>query len=500
MTTPSRALRLSKAVIAGSFAALLTVGLVTPGANADELDDRKDQIEQNISSLEEDLEYLDGNIQATAKKLKEYQDQLPGAQAELKAAEGRVSQATGEVDSLRQRVSAAESSRDELSAEMENDDAESEESKKLIGEIATRAYQRGGVSGNLGFLVGGARTESLGSGIELADHAMRSQNAIVEQLSQKRAAQENAAKRLEAVEAEIKDLKSQADAALVREQQARDAALSSKEKVDSLISGAEQLSAKLAAERPKVQSRLQAQQDEHDQVIKDIAARQEQLRKEAEERRQKALEAKRKAEAEAKRKAAIAAEKARQAEAARQAQAADAARKAEAAAAAQREADAAAAAEAEANAAEQAQSSQTSSWGLSVPVSGGYITSNFGWRATPEGTIDYSGTGGYLHAGVDWGFGGTCGAPVYASAAGEVWVAGWGGSSGNKVTISHGVMNGSALATNYHHLSAVNVSAGQTVQRGDIIGYVGTTGNSTGCHLHFETVFNGELVDPLTLL
>ncbi|GAB2897195.1 peptidoglycan DD-metalloendopeptidase family protein [Neomicrococcus lactis] len=497
MTSPSRALKLSKAVIAGSFAALLTMGLVTPGASADELDDRKKQIEQNISTLENDLEYLDGNIQATAKKLKGLQDQLPGAQAELQAAEGRVSQATSEVDSLQQRVSAAESSRDDLAAEMKKDESVSAESKKLIGEIATRAYQRGGVSGNLGFLVSGTRSESLGSGIELADHAMRSQNAIVEQLSQKRAANQNAAKRLEAVEAEIKDLKSQADAALVREQSARDAALKSKQKVDSLISDAEKLSAQLAAERPQVQNRLKTQQAEHDAVLKDIAARQERLRKEAEERRKKALEAKRKAEAEAKRKAEIAAQKEREAQAALRARAADAARKAQAAAAAQREAEAAAAKETQAA---RAQPTSTSSWGLRVPTSGGYITSRFGWRPTPEGTIDYGGAGGYLHAGVDWGFGGTCGAPVYASAAGEVWVAGWGGSSGNKVTLSHGVMNGSALATNYHHLSAVNVSAGQTVQRGDIIGYVGTTGNSTGCHLHFETVVNGQLVDPLSVL
>ncbi len=497
MSTPSRALRLSKAVIAGSFAALLTFGLVSPGANADELDDRKKQIEQNISTLENDLEYLDGNIQATAKKLKAYQDQLPGAQAELQAAEGRVSQASSEVDSLQRRVNAAETSRDDLAAEMKKDEAVSAESKKLIGEIATRAYQRGGVSGNLGFLVGGTRSENLGSGIELADHAMRSQNSIVEQLNQKRAANVNAAKRLEAVEAQIKDLKSQADAALVREQQARDSALASKQKVDGLIAGAEKLSAQLAAERPQVQNRLQAQQDEHDQVLKDIAARQEQLRKEAEERRRKALEAKRKAEAEAKRKAAIAAQKAREAEAARQARAADAARKAEAAAAAKREADAAAVKDTQAA---RSQPAQRSSWGLSVPVSGGYITSGFGWRPTPEGTIDYGGKGGYLHAGVDWGFGGACGAPVYAAAPGDVWVAGWGGSSGNKVTISHVVMGGNALATNYHHLSAVNVRAGQHVNRGDIIGYVGTTGNSNGCHLHFETVVNGQLVDPLSIL
>jgi murein DD-endopeptidase MepM/ murein hydrolase activator NlpD len=68
------------------------------------------------------------------------------------------------------------------------------------------------------------------------------------------------------------------------------------------------------------------------------------------------------------------------------------------------------------------------------------------------------------------------------------------------VVISHGVVSGSALATNYFHLTRSAVSVGQRVSQGDVIGYVGTTGNSTGCHLHFETILNGSLVNPLGLL
>jgi murein DD-endopeptidase MepM/ murein hydrolase activator NlpD len=105
-----------------------------------------------------------------------------------------------------------------------------------------------------------------------------------------------------------------------------------------------------------------------------------------------------------------------------------------------------------------------------------------------------------VHAGVDWGFGGQCGSPVHAAADGEVWMAGWGGSSGNKVTISHGVVKGRALATNYHHMQRSVVSVGQHVKQGQLIGYVGTTGNSTGCHMHFETILNGAAVNPLGLL
>jgi murein DD-endopeptidase MepM/ murein hydrolase activator NlpD len=62
------------------------------------------------------------------------------------------------------------------------------------------------------------------------------------------------------------------------------------------------------------------------------------------------------------------------------------------------------------------------------------------------------------------------------------------------------VVNGRALATKYHHMTRYIVSPGQKVKRGQIIGYTGTTGNSTGCHLHFETILDGQAVNPAGLL
>lgn len=116
------------------------------------------------------------------------------------------------------------------------------------------------------------------------------------------------------------------------------------------------------------------------------------------------------------------------------------------------------------------------------------------------GTIDFNGTGGYAHTGVDYGVG--CGTPVYAPASGEVWYADSNvlPGAGNRIVLSHGVVGGNALATNYYHLAGYVVSSGQRVSAGQLIGYAGTTGNSTGCHLHFETVLNGSFVDPMGLL
>jgi len=83
--------------------------------------------------------------------------------------------------------------------------------------------------------------------------------------------------------------------------------------------------------------------------------------------------------------------------------------------------------------------------------------------------------------------GGYCGAPIYAAASGTVAKAklGWNGGAGNNISISH---MGGTVITHYYHLQAILVTQGQEVKKGDVIGLMGTTGKSTGCHLHFEVI------------
>lgn len=123
------------------------------------------------------------------------------------------------------------------------------------------------------------------------------------------------------------------------------------------------------------------------------------------------------------------------------------------------------------------------------PVQVGYVSSGFGFRRHP--------ILGFLkaHAGVD--FAAPYGTPIYATAQGNVKSMGWQGGYGNAVVLNHG--NG--ISTLYGHMSAFNtdISAGQTVQRGDLIGYVGSTGSSTGNHVHYEFRINGEAQNPLSV-
>jgi len=99
-----------------------------------------------------------------------------------------------------------------------------------------------------------------------------------------------------------------------------------------------------------------------------------------------------------------------------------------------------------------------------------------------------------MHTGLD--FRANTGEPVRATAAGKVVTAGWSGGYGKMVEIDHG--NG--LSTRYGHLSAIDVAEGQTVRIGQMIGKVGTTGRSTGPHLHYETRVDGDAVDPQRFL
>ena len=121
---------------------------------------------------------------------------------------------------------------------------------------------------------------------------------------------------------------------------------------------------------------------------------------------------------------------------------------------------------------------------LSNPCPGASISSTFGYR-----TFDNS-----YHNGLD--LAASSGAPTYAADDGTVIIAGWSDSAGNWVVIDHG--NG--MVTKYMHHSALAVSAGQSVSRGQQIGYVGSTGYSTGPHLHFQVEMNGSAVDPQAYL
>ncbi len=122
--------------------------------------------------------------------------------------------------------------------------------------------------------------------------------------------------------------------------------------------------------------------------------------------------------------------------------------------------------------------------GLGWPVSG-HVTSWFGYRIHPILRFKR------FHSGLD--FGASFGSPIVATADGEVVRAGWAGGYGRQVRIVHS----GGVQTSYSHMSGFTVAPGSYVRRGEVIGYVGSSGLSTGPHLHYEVIAGGHAVNPM---
>ena len=125
--------------------------------------------------------------------------------------------------------------------------------------------------------------------------------------------------------------------------------------------------------------------------------------------------------------------------------------------------------------------------GNTMPVANAHKTSGFGMRFHP--ILGYS----RMHQGVDYGA--AYGSPIHAIADGVVTFAGWHGGHGNFVKLNHAY----GLGSGYGHMSRIAVATGTRVAQGQLIGWVGSTGLSTGPHLHFETYRNGAVVSPATI-
>ncbi|QIK78948.1 M23 family metallopeptidase [Sphingomonas piscis] len=132
------------------------------------------------------------------------------------------------------------------------------------------------------------------------------------------------------------------------------------------------------------------------------------------------------------------------------------------------------------------QATNTGSGAMMWPAAG-RLTSGFGYRRHP--ILGYS----RLHAGID--IAAPSGTPIVAAAAGQVTAAGWAGGSGRMVRISHG----GGIATSYAHMSAIAAEPGSFVRQGQVIGYVGSSGLSTGAHVHYSVYVSGQPVNPMTV-
>jgi murein DD-endopeptidase MepM/ murein hydrolase activator NlpD len=314
---------------------------------------------------------------------------------------------------------------------------DTQEAQDQLGNMARDAYQQGGDSG-LAIALEATSPEDFTNRMVMLDTVMRVRGATLRGLGTMQAEGKAVQAHLVAVRQQVAELKVQAAAALAQATAARDVAAAAKTKLDLLYAVQIRYAATVAAKKATEIKSINTMQAESNLLQRVLAAR---------------------------------------AKAAREKAARERAARAAAARAAHRPVP------------QNAPAGSINGF-LSYPVNAP-VSSEFGMRFHPiwQRWI--------LHAGIDFAV--DCGTPVYAAAAGDVVMATpeWAsGGYGNRLVVDHGLQGGGVdLTTTYNHLTSFVVTSG-AVARGQLVAYSGTTGTSTGCHLHFETRQDGTPVNP----
>ena len=419
-----------------------TVGLA-PLSSADTIGDKK-KLDADIVKLRIELEDTSKDLANAFVELHRTKAELPGAQQALTAAEAAQAVADRHNDEVATALAVAQANEAKAEDTLARNARDTQEVQDQLGNMARDAYQQGGVSG-LSIALEAQSPEDFTNRMVMMDTVMRVRAATLRGLDTMRAEGKAVRAHLVAVRQQVAALKVRAEAALAKATLARETAVAAKTKLDLLYAAQTRYAAAVAAKKASEITKIKKMQAQSDTLKRVLAAR-----------------------------AKAARLKAAQQKAARE----KAARVAAAAARAARRPVPRA-----------PQSAPQGSGSLSRPVDAP-VSSEFGMRFHPIwGTP-------LLHAGID--FAANCGSPVYAAAGGEVIMAtpeSQTGGYGNQLVIDHGVMRGVYLTTTYNHLTSF-VVAGGPVSRGQLVAYVGTTGTSTGCHLHFETRQDGTPVNP----
>lgn len=445
-TQPGSRLRTALAsVLVGVLA--LTLSAVAGPASADDLEELESQRRRTAAeqrAVNETLERLEHELADTSAELRQAMADLEGikvaigiATEELRLAEERLAQLQREAAIIAERLEAAEAEEASITEQIEADTARADDIRIAIGRMARDAYRGEMATSSLSAILDAENTDDLAEQSALAATALRTQTQALRDLEQINGVNRNRQARLVAVREVIAELKAEVDAKVAEADQARIEAEEHKAELDALEAEQQAKAAFLDSKREE----LLEEQREYEAQQAALASRLKDLldRQEAERRRQE--EERRRQEG----------------------------------------------------------SSGGSSGGtshsrpLSYPVPPPVvITSQYGWRLHPVLGI------WRLHAGTD--FRAYCGNPIIAARGGTVQWATYLGGYGNQVMLNHGYNNGKSLLTSYSHLSSFAVSPGQSVNRGQVIGYSGNTGTSTACHLHFEVYVGGSTVNPMTMI
>ncbi|HEY8652774.1 MAG TPA: peptidoglycan DD-metalloendopeptidase family protein [Dermatophilaceae bacterium] len=411
-----------------------TLGLA-PVSSADTSGDKK-KLDADIVQLRLALEDTSKILANAFVELQRIRAELPGAQQVLTEADAAQVVADRHNADVATALAVARANEAKAADALAQNSRDTQAAQDQLGNMARDAYQQGGVSG-LSIALEATSPEDFTNRLVMMDTVMRVRSATLRGLDTMRAEGRAVTAHLVAVRQQVAALKVEAEAALAQANAAREVAAAAKTKLDLMNEAQTAYAATVAARKATEITNIKTMQAQSNALARVLAAR---------------------------------------------------ARAARAKAARERAAAAAAARAAHRAVPQYAPFGSTNGF-LSLPVDAP-VSSEFGMRFHPiwQQWI--------LHAGID--FAANCGSPVYAAAGGDVIMATpeyASGGYGNRLVIDHGYQRGAYLTTTYNHLTSFVVTSGH-VARGQLVAYSGTTGTSTGCHLHFETREDGTPVNP----
>lgn len=451
---PSRAL--VSLVVVSAALSLATVHQ----ASARDLDDRRDRISQEIGRTQRQLDQSSGQLVAATGALREARRSLDAARTTLAQTRGELAVAQARDAQMRAELAEAVEDLRRAREKLLRGRTLVRDQERALGQVAVQSYQTGDPALlALSMVLNSQDTVELSSQLGSAQSLMAKEAAALQRFEASRALLTAQEEEYEQAKEDVAGQRAAAAANLERKEALERRAAEEESRIATLVN------ARAAARNAAAQARA----NDLDQ-LRGLEAERERV---AAMLRRRAEIARAKAAAEAAARAREAA-RARAAERRRQAAHDRADRPAPAPIAPEPDPAPAPALTA-----------------LAYPVDG-YVTSSYGMRLHPV-YRRWS-----LHDGTD--FGASCGTPVRAGEGGRVVAVYYNSAYGNRVIIDHGYTRGVGLGTSYNHLSAYSTYVGQRVERGDVIGYVGTTGASTGCHLHFMVFEDGGTVDPMSWL
>ena len=450
-------------VARGPLAAVLAAVLLLGGATVgytDDLDDRRAAAERKQQAkederenLEAELEHTDSQLADAVLELNQVEGRLPVAEAELAVAEAELERAEREAAILAQRLADAQLEEATVTQLLQDGSGKVDTARDDIAQMAREEFRGAGNASTIGLVTGAQSTEEFIDGYSVSSSAARIRARTLAELQSAEATARNLQARLSAIREVVTELKRLADENVRSKEQAKQSAVQRKAEIVELIAEQERLKTRIERRKHVAVQNMQDTEQELSSIESDLKG----IIREQRERDER-----------------LAQEQAER--------------------------------EAEGNGSGGGSGGGGSSGGgssgggspgavsfLSYPTANPVVTSPYGMRFHP--VLQYY----RLHAGTD--LRAYCGTPIMAPADGTVLYARYLEGLGNQVLIDHGYSSGgSSVMTSANHLSSFAVSSGQRVSRGQLIGYSGTTGTSTACHLHFEVYINGSTVDPMTWL